>query len=244
MRVNLTQEQISTLDRNNIYFSNGNSTRLFAGSPLVFNPNTEIEPYCGIFNGETVPKIGSFSYSWSRLPADMEVGRYCSIASGLAIARPRHPLEKVSTSSFMYDRDLVFIKSFIADNHLDYGNFVGNPQKAGPKIGNDVWIGMNVILTPGISLGDGCVVAAGSVVTKDVPAYAIVGGNPARIIKYRFGENIVEKLQKSAWWRYKFTDFADFDLSSIDNFVDKLLEEKLIAYNPPKFLMKSLVKDT
>lgn len=75
-------------------------------------------------------------------------------------------------------------------------------------IGNDVWIGNGVTILGGVRIGDGALVAAGSVVVKDVPPYAIVGGNPARIIRYRFGEDIIRKLQRIAWWDWNSEEIA------------------------------------
>ena len=67
-------------------------------------------------------------------------------------------------------------------------------------IGNDVWIGARSIIMDGVSIGDGAIVAAGSVVTKDVPPYAVVGGSPAKIIKYKFSQDIIDRLEEIQWW--------------------------------------------
>ena len=74
------------------------------------------------------------------------------------------------------------------------------PSRGDTVVGNDVWIGYGTIVMPGVTIGDGAVVAAASVVTKDVPPYAIVGGNPAQVIKMRFGEEDTERLLRAAWW--------------------------------------------
>lgn len=78
-----------------------------------------------------------------------------------------------------------------------------------PIIGNDVWIGNDVVLKGGVKIGDGAVVAANSVVTKDIPPYAIVAGIPAKIIRYRFASDIVEELLKIKWWNYNYVDLPD-----------------------------------
>ncbi len=90
-------------------------------------------------------------------------------------------------------------------------------------IGNDVWIGANAIILPGVNIGDGAVIGAGTVVTKDVPPYAIVGGNPARVIKYRFDENTINTLLKIKWWDFPYQTIIDNidQFYSVDKFIDR-----------------------
>jgi virginiamycin A acetyltransferase len=98
-------------------------------------------------------------------------------------------------------------------------------------IGNDVWIGNGSILLPGVKIGNGAVIAAGSVVTKDVPDYAIVGGNPANIIKYRFTNEVINKLQKIKWWEWdpnKITEYKNSFSLPIEEFVDMHYTEYII----------------
>ncbi len=91
-----------------------------------------------------------------------------------------------------------------------------------PASARDVWIGQDVTLARGISLGNGCVVAAKSVVTKSVPPYAIVGGNPAKVIRMRFAEDMVERLLASQWWDYSFVDFGAMRYDEPALFLDEL----------------------
>lgn len=97
-------------------------------------------------------------------------------------------------------------------------------------IGNDVWIGENVIFTSkGITVHDGAVIAANSVVTKDVPPYAIVGGSPAKIMKLRFPPNYIHKLIELQWWKYDFGEFSTINGDDkIETFIEKI--EELIHY--------------
>ena len=81
------------------------------------------------------------------------------------------------------------------------------------EIGNDVWIGDRTVIMSGVKIGDGAIVAAGAVVTKDVPPYAVVGGVPARVIKYRFDEATIRRLLDLQWWKYDIADFGDVDWS-------------------------------
>ncbi|MDR0579034.1 MAG: CatB-related O-acetyltransferase [Campylobacteraceae bacterium] len=152
--------------------------------------------------------MGSFSYSWSALPHEITIGRYCSIASGLNIMGTRHPYEWISTSSFTYDSNFIIFskcKKDFASNYMT--NTRPSSRKTNITIGNDVWIGANVLLSRGITIDDGAVIAANSVVTKDVPPYCIVGGNPAKIIKMRFTDDVICALRMLQWWDYKFSDF-------------------------------------
>ncbi|MBB2186344.1 CatB-related O-acetyltransferase [Gluconacetobacter liquefaciens] len=105
-------------------------------------------------------------------------------------------------------------------------------QKKMPVIKNDAWIGANVTLLPGITIGNGAVVAAESVVTRSVPDYAIVGGNPAKIIKFRFDEVVVEKFLEIQWWDYNFVDFNCVDLGDVNKFLYEFPE---IRKNIKKF---------
>jgi len=121
------------------------------------------------------------------------IGAFTSIANGVIIGGARHPMEWVSMSPVFYaGRDSVRTK--FAEHLLVAPDLV--------NIGNDVWIGRAAILLSGISVGDGAVVGAGSVVTKNVPPYAIVAGNPARLIRYRFTDEIMEKMMEIKWWNF------------------------------------------
>ncbi|MBO8173592.1 MAG: antibiotic acetyltransferase [Bacillaceae bacterium] len=115
------------------------------------------------------------------------IGKFCSISWDVTIGALSHPINTVSTHSFPYTSRIGFVDK---DNH--------NHKQT--SLGNDVWVGCNSVILPGIKIGDGAIIGAGSVVTKDVPDYAIVAGVPAEIIRYRFEENIRQKLKEIKWW--------------------------------------------
>ncbi|WWT15116.1 CatB-related O-acetyltransferase [Pararoseomonas sp. SCSIO 73927] len=216
----LTTRAMAWFDENRIFFAhNPKRPRLKSGNTLRFDNGATVEPYCGFYSGQEIAQLGAFSYTNSQLPGAVKVGRYCSIGRDLVIPAPRHPLERVSTGSFMYNAEDIAVRTAILDAKANYSAFAPVSQKPMPVIGNDVWIGHSVILMPGITIGDGAVVAAGAVVTKDVPPYAIVGGNPARVIKQRFPDRIVEGLLGLRWWRYRFTDFAGLSLDDAETFL-------------------------
>ncbi len=125
-----------------------------------------------------------------------DVGAFCSIAAGAAIGGGGHDLAAVSTSPIFCEGKNVFGINFATNKF--------NPYKK-TTIGNDVWIANRAIILQGITIGNGAVVGAGAVVTKDVPPYAIVAGNPARIIRYRFPDNTIHSLQEIAWWNWDDT---------------------------------------
>jgi acetyltransferase-like isoleucine patch superfamily enzyme len=135
--------------------------------------------------------IGLYSYgcfNYGDIPSGTVIGRYCSIAKGVVIFNANHPLERLSLHPFFYNPRLDIVsEETIERNAL--------------TIGHGVWIGRNALILPKVSrVGNGAVVGAGSVVTKDVPAYAVVGGNPARVLRYRFPEEIQQKIEMSKWW--------------------------------------------
>ncbi len=134
------------------------------------------------------------------------IGNFCSIAKDVTIQEYNHRTDRLST--------------YYMEKNFFQGRNIGEiSSKGAVVIGNDVWIGAKSIVLSGVTIGDGAVVAAGSVVTKDVPSYAIVGGNPARVIKYRFPPDVITKLQSMKWWNWppeKVTAQRDLFLKSID----------------------------
>ena len=137
-------------------------------------------------------KIGMYSYGGcfnsSLIAENTEIGRYCSFARGVCVFNGNHPLNFKSVHPFFYNSQFGYVKE-------------GKIPRSKLIVGNDVWVGQNAIIVPSVSrIGDGAVIGAGAVVTKDVPDFAVMAGNPAEIIKYRFSQETISRIKTSQWW--------------------------------------------
>lgn len=144
-------------------------------------------------------ELGQYTYvGINTTIADTKIGKFCSIADFCTIGGGSHPADWVSTSPVFYSSRNVF-----------KGNFSNNRfEEFSPvHIGNDVWIGQKSFIKAGIHIGNGAIIGAHSMVTHDVDDYAIIAGNPAKVIRYRFDPWIVAKLMEIKWW-----DFDDNEL--------------------------------
>lgn len=163
-------------------------------------------------------KIGDYSYGlrhesfFPYNPSDaVTIGKFCSIADGVKFVFGEHRTDLVSTFPF-------HAICFDGEPHSEARS------KGKIVIENDVWIGANAMILSGVKIGNGAVVAAGSVVTKDVPPYAIVGGVPAKIIRYRFSRDEIDTLLKICWWEWpldKIKDNLELFYQSPASFIQK-----------------------
>ena len=127
---------------------------------------------------------------------ESRIGKFCSIGKHVSIGTSFHPLDFLSTSPVGY-QDISGLTDGIVLAEEKRAVFYG---KRPVTIGNDVWIGLNAVIMDGVTIGDGAVIGACAVVTKDVPPYAIAVGIPAKVIKYRFPEETIQRLLRSRWW--------------------------------------------
>jgi acetyltransferase-like isoleucine patch superfamily enzyme len=174
--------------------------------------------------------IGAFTYFGSGHFFNAEIGRYCSVGGGLRVGATRHPTGFLSSSPITYMKFINF-ESYFASQDPDWRRTLPGPVpfefRPRTKIGNDVWIGADVFIKDGVTVGDGAIIGAHAVVTHDVEPYAIVGGNPARVIRKRFPDAIVERLISLRWWRFNMLEFSDVDVRDVAHSISRI--EDLVA---------------
>lgn len=164
--------------------------------------------------------IDKYSYiSRNSLLQCTDVGCFCSISEGCNIGMPSHPIDFISTSPV-----------FLSGGNYLKKHFATIPYENCPRttIGNDVWIGAHAQIKSGIKIGNGSIIAASAVVTKDVPDYAIVGGVPAKIIRYRFDEPTIKKIEDAKWWDLNEMELEQYakDFDNIGLALSKLLNNR------------------
>jgi acetyltransferase-like isoleucine patch superfamily enzyme len=147
------------------------------------------------------------------------VGAYCSFGARTSINPFNHPVDWLSINEFQYHPN-----SF--DWVQEYREIEREQRTPDMyqhvRVGNDVWSGHNVNVMPGVNVGDGAVLAAGAVVTKDVPPYAIVAGVPATVRRYRFPEKTIERLLKVKWWDLELSELSGLPFRDIERCLDRI----------------------
>ncbi|RFC62113.1 antibiotic acetyltransferase [Fulvimarina endophytica] len=176
--------------------------------PIVDHPQIEIGDYT-YYDDPAGPQHfveACVGHLYDFLGDRLIIGRFCAIGSGASFVMngANHAMTGFSTYPFN-----IFGKGW--EKGFDFATIAAG-LKGDTVIGNDVWIGEKAVVMPGVTIGDGAVIAAHSVVTADVPAYGIVGGNPARLIRQRFDDETIAALRKIAWWDWpadKITRYLD-----------------------------------
>lgn len=144
---------------------------------------------------------GAFVWYWDK-NASLTIGRYCSIANDVNFILDDGFHQQGDITNFPHFNHILYDPLKKSNELIEFKNNL-KAVKSDIKIGNDVWIGMNSIILPGVTVGDGVTIMAGSIVTKNVPDYALVGGVPATIVKMKHAQNIILSLKKIAWWYWE-----------------------------------------
>ena len=158
-------------------------------------------------------QVDSYTYiGKSGMIQNCQIGKFCSIANEVCIGLGNHPITNFSTATLFYKKYNKLKVEFVEkdSDFIEYKNI---------EIGHDVWIGIRSIILDGVKIGHGAIVAANSVVSKDVPPYAIVGGVPAKIIRYRFSEEKISQLLESNWWNKDL-----HEINNDFNYLNKIVE--------------------
>jgi phosphonate metabolism protein (transferase hexapeptide repeat family) len=184
--------------------------------------DTRLGAYCEVGPRAILHEVAMDDYSYVVNDAQITytaIGKFCSIAAMTRINPGNHPMHRASQAHFSYRASAYF------PGESDEAEFFEWRRSHHVEIGHDVWIGHGAIILPGRKIGTGAVVAAGAIVTKDVPAYTIVAGNPARAVRRRFPESIAERLIDLAWWNWKHDvlryALPDFRKLAVEDFLAK-----------------------
>jgi virginiamycin A acetyltransferase len=171
--------------------------------------------------------IGAFTYLGERTHiAQARIGRYCSIAKDVQIGLLRHPTDWLTSAALAFMPFPAFEEPLMDADPMWQRTLPVQPfedEFATTTIGNDVWIGNGACIREGISVGDGAIIGAMTMVTKDVPPYAIVVGNPGRVIRMRFDDATIERMLAVQWWRYNLLDL-NLDLTDPLRALDAIAE--------------------
>lgn len=182
---------------------------------VIDHPNIDIGDY-SYFNSfqpveDWAGRIAPYLYEGA--PERLVIGKFCQFANGVLFitSSANHPLRGFSTYPFA-----IFTPEF-KDKYVE-----GNRQPGDTHIGNDVWLGHDVKVMPGVRIGDGVIVGAGAVVSRDLPAYSVAAGNPAKVVRKRFAPEVIAALQRIGWWHWSI-EKIEANLAAIEgNDIDAL----------------------
>ena len=212
-----------------VHYIKGIAKNLFNPRISVFaiiSSNAIVDKTAYIYRGVKAKesKIGAYSYVAANTDIEnAEIGKFCSIADNCRIGMSGHPLQYISTSPIFTEKRNALQQCWIEKDFFEHKSLDERVI-----IGNDVWIGSHVLIKGGVHIGNGACVAAGAVVVKDVPPYAIVCDVPAKVIRYRFSPEVIGKLLELEWW--------NFDESKLKNSIAIFQKDNLCVDDLEKFI--------
>lgn len=199
--------------------------RMFNLYGVKIEKNVSIDKSC-------INNIGKYTFIGKNAtigPATSQIGSFCSIAPDVIIGPNSHDISEVTTSTFIhaYSSSLNYQSEKLLDSYKYYKQSLNRKKTI---IGHDVWVGYRAIILPGIVVGDGAIIGAGSIVTKDVAPYSLVGGNPAKHIRYRFELDSIEKILNANIYSIDkdelFNLFIKFKDNNLEDLMSKIMELK------------------
>jgi len=222
----VTEGLLRLLAERRIFLAKDDAPRWALGDLFGFHANAAIEPYSQIYGGNVLPRaFGAFSYSYSHMNMLAGVGRYCSLSQNITWMGSDHPTAWAGTSDVFYNlQGHPATRSYMALHGWDepVGTFSSNIIPV--NIGNDVWIGEEAMIGQGVTVGHGAVIGARAMVLEDVPPYAIVVGQPARVLRYRFPEPLIERFLEASWWRFEPKVISTLPANEPERFLDAFAE--------------------
>ena len=245
--IEVTRELVSALRRYGLRFAFTQKDRLSLGKEILFSKKTYVERPTAYLSGSNIFSLGAYSYIKSEFDVNSKIGRYCSIANDVHQFGASHPIGFVSTSPFFYDRKKDFFLRALTDEGILPRELDTSSIKRTPAIiEHDVWVAAEAMIGWNLTIGTGAIVAARGVVTKDVEPYSIVAGVPAKVVRKRFPDALIERLLASHWWDYSFTQFYDLPWNDPPRFLDEFerlrSEGGLVRLEEPRPFIDVLVE--
>ncbi|MCJ2086979.1 CatB-related O-acetyltransferase [Methylobacterium sp. E-005] len=247
----LSDAQIARLLGTKICFTYDNDVAPWIKDGIISIPKDNVfaEDYSCYFMRSEFFTIGAFSYSWSAFPEFVSIGRYCSIGGSVSILPISHQTNMFTTSSLVYHTRFMPRAKYYEDMGYDMDDGIGHfhPTNNGDVIiGHDVYIGEHVTLRRGINIGDGAIIGSRAVITKDVPPYAVVVGNPGRIVRFRYSDKQIASLNDLKWWDFDFktvqtkTHHTDMELF-IDRMTHLIDNKEINRFRPSRNYIGKLI---
>lgn len=243
MKIKITEELVDYLHRSRVYLRPHFHYENALNKVVHISNSVIVESYSRVseqsLNWDKNAKIGAFSYvvPGSYL-AGCEIGRFCSIAANVQVMGENHPVDRVTTSTWSYGHNVAkIVEEDFGVNIKQNRNILPSNQTI---IGNDVWIGEGVVIKRGVNIGNGAIVGARSIVTKDIPPYAICAGNPAKLVRFRFSDDEIKKIESVKWWNYHPKDLAPLDMSDVSEFLDGCSSITAQGFVYPDFDLKAV----